>query len=938
MVEGGVSRPARVAAGELRALVASGNLTSAEASLAAGRVRAAAGLAAGATEGALRGANALLAVVLPILGFAIAWGLCVRELGVVRPKNARTTVVLHVFGWACAAAGHALRLGDGGPVESADAGERLILWVRAAVACSIAAGGAAERVRPSAFQAYSAVAAVACLPVAYAWVWGADGWLSPQRQDGHDLFMGAGLVDTGGAAGVHLAGGLLAAVIAAALGPRINEKGMKRFTVGENVAFQEQDATMCALGVLVVMFGGHGLNSFVGNEPAIGAPLARAASSMVLSMSASAAAMLCQCFLLRRPPLMNTLNSTIGGLAAVSASPAAIDPWVALIAGGCAPTIIMLSVHVLERFSLDDPMDAVAVHAACGLWGLVVTGLFADGAYLEELYPGRTVDAYGLFMGGGSALLGAQLLGALVIACWIVCTGAATLGVLYYLNAEYNAQGKAIGGLRASPAEESDGLDAPPSAAFYYPSYMHSVMVNLRNVLLITNTGDAFEPLAIHDDSDIRGVPVPLWRRKVVLSRTYEFLTAFALDNSYFLSVRNRRRERESSSGGDILHLDYISSPPPLIVSEAAAIEHKGEDALVVIDNCGTVQGAPACAQGLSYYGVFDGHNGKAAARFCRDELVHFFLSRLPKGPRNQMDTDTFNMKIALALREAFKAVNTAFVLAHPSSGCTGTVVVVHEWVVITASVGDSYAYIDTPQQEKPLRLSANHRLTEGNDEVKRLKEAGAKVERIYLDNIGAHVGPLRVWPGGLAMSRSIGDKDVGPWVLPDPHVSVTTVPEDTFLARIVIASDGVWDAVKGEFAEARMVRCHAKRTTAQAPMGLVREAIRKRGLRDDTSCVVIDLLSDAAVQDAERLVEEGVIKRVATMLGCIKPRVGAISRSTSSSSIVSDESSGTMPPHVLNDKYAATPVAHPMVALCGLKSLLPEHAFVDPEVKVVYT
>ena len=32
-------------------------------------------------------------------------------------------------------------------------------------------------------------------------------------------------------------------------------------------------------------------------------------------------------------------------------------------------------------------------------------------------------------------------------------------------------------------------------------------------------------------------------------------------------------------------------------------------------------------------------------------------------------------------------------------------------------------------------------------------------------------VGPLRCWPGGLCLSRSIGDTDVGEFIVPIPHV-----------------------------------------------------------------------------------------------------------------------------------------------------------------------
>lgn len=55
-------------------------------------------------------------------------------------------------------------------------------------------------------------------------------------------------------------------------------------------------------------------------------------------------------------------------------------------------------------------------------------------------------------------------------------------------------------------------------------------------------------------------------------------------------------------------------------------------------------------------------------------------------------------------------------------------------------------------------------------------------------------LGPLRIWPGGLCVSRSIGDKDVGPNIIATPHVRQVLVPE--WGCRLIMASDGVWDCI----------------------------------------------------------------------------------------------------------------------------------------------
>lgn len=87
-------------------------------------------------------------------------------------------------------------------------------------------------------------------------------------------------------------------------------------------------------------------------------------------------------------------------------------------------------------------------------------------------------------------------------------------------------------------------------------------------------------------------------------------------------------------------------------------------------------------------------------------------------------------------------------------------------------------------------------------------------------------MGPLRCWPGGLCLSRSIGDTDVGEYIVPIPHVkqvkvswfhshglSLLTFYFNAYKllllisqlsnggGRLIIASDGIWDALSSDIA-----------------------------------------------------------------------------------------------------------------------------------------
>ena len=68
------------------------------------------------------------------------------------------------------------------------------------------------------------------------------------------------------------------------------------------------------------------------------------------------------------------------------------------------------------------------------------------------------------------------------------------------------------------------------------------------------------------------------------------------------------------------------------------------------------------------------------------------------------------------------------------------------------------------------LQISGNHRLEDNKEEVKRCLEAGCEVCPSSVD--GKPVGPIRVWPGGLNMARTLGDAEAGEAVAADPEAS----------------------------------------------------------------------------------------------------------------------------------------------------------------------
>ncbi|KAH9251366.1 hypothetical protein BASA81_010777 [Batrachochytrium salamandrivorans] len=274
--------------------------------------------------------------------------------------------------------------------------------------------------------------------------------------------------------------------------------------------------------------------------------------------------------------------------------------------------------------------------------------------------------------------------------------------------------------------------------------------------------------------------------------------------------------------------------------------KRKGED---VHSECEFVWNLASCTDQVSgmFFALLDGHGGVQTAEYANAHLLSHFLhelSELTTSACGQFPNSrtAFDEMHCLALSNAFKRVDSECQSKFERSGSTCTVVLVlkesfpndggeYRTFATVANVGDSHCYV--AQSSQLIRVNEDHRAGANKHENARVEAT----EGWELSRKADPKGPLRLFPGGLMMTRSLGDSEAGACCLGEP--SITRVC--TSVARLVLASDGLWDALgTKEISKLAL----GKLDNDQCCKHLVQLASKREGKKfgDDVTVTVIDL------------------------------------------------------------------------------------------------
>ncbi len=386
--------------------------------------------------------SAFVLLMTPALAFFYA--------GMVRQKNALNTLMLSfgaaaIIGVAWVLAGYSLAFAPGNPFIGGlgflflkdvglDNSQSLSPTIPhqcfmiyqamfAIITPALISGAVVERIKFKTFMVFMLLWSLFVYsPVAH-WVWG-GGWLGSM-----------GAMDFAGGTVVHVNAGFSALVAAIVLGPRRDYKVQQ---------LRPHNLPFTLLGAGLLWFGWFGFNA--GSAVASG-QLATAA--FVNTNTATAAAMLTWMLLdwitRKEVTALGAATGAVAGLVGITPAAGFVMPMGALALGAIVSAICYVSANWRAKSTLDDSLDAFAVHGVGGFTGAVLTGVFSASILATQKISPLALP--GLLEGGVKTVI-TQIIAAGASAVYAMVV---TFILLKILDATM--------GLRVSEEAEQRGLD-----------------------------------------------------------------------------------------------------------------------------------------------------------------------------------------------------------------------------------------------------------------------------------------------------------------------------------------------------------------------------------------------------------------------------------------------------------------------------------------------
>ena len=206
----------------------------------------------------------------------------------------------------------------------------------------------------------------------------------------------------------------------------------------------------------------------------------------------------------------------------------------------------------------------------------------------------------------------------------------------------------------------------------------------------------------------------------------------------------------------------------------------------------------------VSYFGVFDGHAGNKCAEFMRDNLLIYICNN-----------EYFPNDIQNAIKYGFKKIDEDYLKNHAfinnelvdNSGSCGLILLLINNLIYIANVGDSRCIGSFQNGKIQKDITLDHKPNTPYEKERILKYGGKiyqtqtpiEDDEMYKDKI--LIGPYRVFPGKLSVSRTVGDAEgkieaIGGnpnVIVPIPDIFCFDLEKDD-IDFFILGCDGIYD------------------------------------------------------------------------------------------------------------------------------------------------
>ena len=237
-------------------------------------------------------------------------------------------------------------------------------------------------------------------------------------------------------------------------------------------------------------------------------------------------------------------------------------------------------------------------------------------------------------------------------------------------------------------------------------------------------------------------------------------------------------------------------------------VRHYNEDRVSIIINMNKPKNFNRKWPKISFFGIYDGHGGERCSEYLRDNLHKLICD----------NNDFFPENIPEAIRVGFIKAENDFLNNYAlnpqkeiidKSGSCALILLIVDKKIFVANVGDSRCLLSMNNGKKYVEVTKDHKPNSPN-EIKRIKKYGGSIYQTetVMNNVNNPevngkilIGPYRVLPGRLSVSRTIGDAEAKMEkyggnpnvVISEPEIFFYDMNRDD-IDFFILGCDGIYD------------------------------------------------------------------------------------------------------------------------------------------------